>query len=253
MKLIEDEQVYYDLNPRLFTLGSKSLFWLVNSILLALWLWYKVDLLALLETKVESIAILSWVVLKFSHNIWILPPLLCGLVIAVARIMWTEYAYLLVSLSLLILLQWFYPEIEDLGPRILLILSLLFLFYQEYVRVATQYIVTNFRIEFITPGFRTRSRTVFFSKIQDIQMSVGIFGKIFGYGTIIPITSSGLGTGAIESQVHAGAQLANSAMLGVSAGHSSKTIDEKSEYALHDIPWVEEVHQHILSAMSKNP
>lgn len=251
MKLINDEQVYYELNPRLFTLGSKSLFWLTNVILLGVWLIYKLDLLVLIESKVESIAILSWVVLKFSHNIWIIPPLLCGLVIAVTRIMWREYAYLLVSLSLLITFQWFYPEIEDLGPRILFVLSLLLLFYQEYVRVGTRYMVTNFRIEFLTPGFQTKSRTVFYSKIQDIQMNVGIFGKIFGYGTIIPITSSGLGTGAVESQVHVGGQVANSVMAGVSAGHSSKVIDENSEYALHDVPWVEEVHQHILGAMTR--
>ncbi|MCO4781027.1 MAG: PH domain-containing protein [Candidatus Cloacimonetes bacterium] len=251
MKLIDDEQVYYELNPRLLTLGSKSLFWLMNVVLLGVWLLYKLDLLAFIDSKVESIAILSWFVLKFSHNIWIVPPVLCGLVIAVTRIMWREYSYLLVSLSLLIILQWFYPEIEDLGPRVLFMLSLLFLFYQEYVRVGTKYMVTNFRIEFLKPGFKTRSRTVFYSKIQDIQMHVGIFGKIFGYGTIIPITSSGLGTGAMESQVHVGGQVANSVMAGVSAGHSSKVIDENSEYALHDIPWVEEVHQHILSFMTR--
>lgn len=250
MNLIDDEKVYYELNPRLLTLGSKSLFWLVNSVLLSVWLIYKLDILNLIETKVESIAILSWVVLKFSHNIWILPPLLCGLIIAITRIMWKEYAYLLVSLSSLIVLQWFSPQIQDLGPRLLLILSLCFLFYQEYVRVGTRYMVTNFRIEFLTPGFSTKTRTVFYTKIQDIQMNVGVFGKIFGYGTIIPITSSGLGTGAIESQVHVGANV-NAAMLGVTAGHSSKTIDEHSEYAMHDVPWVAEVHQHILSMMAK--
>lgn len=251
MKLVENEEVFYELNPRLFTLGSKSLFWLMNVILLGVWLFFKLDILVFIEAKVESIPILSLLVLKFSHNIWIIPPIVCGLVIAVTRIMWREYAYLLVSLSLLILFQWFCPEIQDLGPRILFVLSILLFLYQEYVRVETRYLVTNLRIEFLTPGIRTRSRTVFYSKIQDIQMHVGIFGRIFGYGTIIPITSSGLGMGAMESQVHVGGQVANSVMAGVSAGHSSKVIDENSEYALQDIPWVEEVHQHILGSMTK--
>ena len=47
-------------------------------------------------------------------------------------------------------------------------------------------------------------RQVRYNHIEDIKMEQGIFGTIFGFGTVLPLTGSGLGTGTDESMVAGG-------------------------------------------------
>jgi hypothetical protein len=77
----------------------------------------------------------------------------------------------------------------------------------ELYRRSHKYIVTNLRI--ISKGgvLTKRERTIRYDKIADIDAQQGILGQIFGFGTIIPISESGLGLGADKSLAAAGVEV----------------------------------------------
>ena len=47
-------------------------------------------------------------------------------------------------------------------------------------------------------------RQVRYNHIEDIKLSQSIFGRFFGFGTVIPLTGTGLGTGTDEAMLASG-------------------------------------------------
>ena len=74
----------------------------------------------------------------------------------------------------------------------------------DFYRRGHEYILTNYRIIMLLGFLGTKMRDVLYSKITDTVLEQGFLGKIFGYGTIIPLTASGLGTGADAAKVAVG-------------------------------------------------
>jgi len=105
-----------------------------------------------------------------------------------------------------------YSDMEDtMGfgrwfiPGVTAVVGLIGLFSVDFYRRSFTYFLTDNRIVLQSNFLMNRSeRQVRYNHIEDIKMEQGIFGTIFGYGTVLPLTGSGLGTGTDESMVVAG-------------------------------------------------
>ena len=117
--------------------------------------------------------------------------------------------------------RWFIPGMTA-------VVGLIGLFSVDFYRRSFTYFLTDNRIVLQSNFLMNRSeRQVRYNHIEDIKMEQGIFGTIFGYGTVLPLTGSGLGTGTDESMVVAGSGTEIKGMslgIGGASRNSSRSI-----------------------------
>jgi hypothetical protein len=103
------------------------------------------------------------------------------------------------------------------------------------------YYLTNNRIVLKSSFLMNNSeRQVRYNHIEDIKMEQGVVGTLFGYGTVLPLTGSGLGTGSDESMVivGSGAEVKGLGSIGLAGGSrsSSKRIRHNPHDCLFGVP-----------------
>ncbi|MGB1697027.1 MAG: PH domain-containing protein [Thermoplasmatota archaeon] len=127
-----------------------------------------------------------------------------GAAIAVAAIRWRVFfGYLLAGiLATVITAVWFKGDEADALPFWLALTSIPALGWMEIQRVSHSYILTNLRILFRGGTMVSMERQIRYESITDIDGKQSILGRIFGYGTLIPITQSGFGLGNDTSQAN---------------------------------------------------
>ena len=117
--------------------------------------------------------------------------------------------------------RWFIPGLTAL-------VGLIGLFSVDFYRRSFTYYLTDNRIVLQSSFLMNRSeRQVRYNHIEDIKMEQGIFGTILGYGTVLPLTGSGLGTGTDESMVVGGTGTEVKGMslgIGGAARNSSRSV-----------------------------
>lgn len=130
-------------------------------------------------------------------------------------------------------------DTKDFGtwfiPSLTAGVALLGLFSVEFYRRSFTYFLTDNRIVLKSNFLMNRSeRQVRYNHIEDIKLEQGIIGSIIGYGTVLPLTGSGLGTGTDESMVVAGsgAELKGLGSLGIAAG--SRSSSKRTRHNPHD-------------------
>ena len=97
------------------------------------------------------------------------------------------------------------------------------------------YYLTNNRIVLKSSFLMNNSeRQVRYNHIEDIKMEQGVVGTIFGYGTVLPLTGSGLGTGSDESMVivGSGAEVKGLGSIGLAGG--SRSSSKRIRHNPHD-------------------
>tara|TARA_B100000686_G_scaffold18213_1_gene16870 strand:- start:2414 stop:3307 length:894 start_codon:yes stop_codon:yes gene_type:complete len=145
--------------------------------------------------------------------------------------------------------QWknldFMGDTMDFGrvfiPGITIAVSLVGIFSVDFYRRSFTYFLTDNRIVLKSSFLMNRSeRQVRYNHIEDIKLEQGIIGSIFGYGTVLPLTGSGLGTGTDESMVVAGAgsDVKGLGSVGIAGGSrsSSKKIRHNPNDCLFGVP-----------------
>ena len=75
----------------------------------------------------------------------------------------------------------------------------------EVYRRRHVYIITNYRIITKKGFIRKEERGLMYDKITDVYVSQGILGRIFNFGTVIPISGSGFGLGSDSAYAFGGA------------------------------------------------
>ena len=130
--------------------------------------------------------------------------------------------------------RWFIPLLTLLvgGGGIVLV--------NQYRRSFTYYL-TDIRIamhqDFL--GISKDERQVRYNHIEDIKLKQSIFGRIFGFGTVVPVTGSGLGTGTDEAMMIAavGGE-AKGFAAGMAAGsrRSSRRASDDPRDTLYGVP-----------------
>src|SRR5712692_3114225 len=81
-------------------------------------------------------------------------------------------------------------------PVLLAASSVLGIVLVEFYRRGHRYFVTNHRLILSKRAFASSTiRETYYDRISDLVISQGILGRIFDFGTIIPVSQAGLGTG----------------------------------------------------------
>jgi hypothetical protein len=129
------------------------------------------------------------------------------------------------------------------------LLSLVGILFVESYREAHTFYVTDMRIVTEVRFGSTKRNELSFDKINNIVLDQGLFGSIFNFATIIPVTASGLGMGSDFSAVSVGAQGQRAwGTLGaqVTGGRTVQTPRARSMYCLFGVSDPESV-QNLLS------
>jgi hypothetical protein len=194
----------------------------------------------------------------FPFILWGLVLLLIGVVASLVAIQWSIFfLYLAVfagGLSLIFWQQW-----ENESALFLLVYSIAvsiggFLIVELYRR-SHKYIITNLRIIFKGGVLTKRERTIRYDKVADIDAKQGIFGQIFGFGTIIPVSQSGFGLGSDKTMAAGGLAVGTkkAKFFGlVGGGKEVQTPIARSYYELHGVYPYKEVKQLVEDLMQSH-
>lgn len=173
---------------------------------------------------------------KFFLTAWLLMILIPGIIIALTQINWKWFA---LFIAMVVFITGLKIEFGlDLNQINLLLISfgILGAFGTEIWRRRHRYYITDLRIVTECLGKR---REVFYDRIVDLILEGSLLGRIFNFGSVTPLTGSGIGTGMDISLI--GTSMSKSLkgkMLGVMFG-GGKTISTpraRSPYILYGIP-----------------
>jgi membrane protein YdbS with pleckstrin-like domain len=205
LTLLEREKVERELSPHVLSFLGPYL----ASIYLIFWtivVYYLVTELPAVTTFLQNNISEPSAQIIF-YLLWSAGIAVVGIALALVKIKWTIF-YLYVAFILGgVVLGWKYGGAmpENLLFIYSFVVSAAGVIIADLYRSSHKYILTNFRI--ITQGglVKSHERTLRYSNITDLEISQGVIGRIFRFGTIIPITASGLGIGSDQSIALGGA------------------------------------------------
>jgi len=120
-------------------------------------------------------------------------------------------------------------------PGLTVSVGLLGIFSVNAYRRSFTYYLTDNRIVLQSHFLMNRSeRQVRYNHIEDIKMEQGFVGTIFGYGTVLPLTGSGIGTGSDESMVMAGGGTEVTGLGKIGFAGGSRTSSKRIRHNPHD-------------------
>lgn len=148
-----------------------------------------------------------------------------GLIAAMSQIKWRLFgAYLFAGIVAIVLdVIWKSADYDVAVPLVLAGFGIIGVFVAELARRKHLYIVTNVRLLFSGGYLIKRERQLRYESITDLDISQGPLGRMFDYGTLIPITQSGFGLGTDEATIAAGVGVgadAGKAKVGIGIGGS---------------------------------
>lgn len=122
---------------------------------------------------------------------------LIGVIASLLRIKWSIFfAFMGVGLTLVVVNTAYLGLPTDLFvPITLAAVSVPVVLYVDLGRRSHKFVLTNMRILFRGGAFVAKERQLRYEGITDLDVTQGLFGKMFNYGTIIPVTQSGFGLG----------------------------------------------------------
>ena len=144
--------------------------------------------------------------------IWAVALSVFGIGVSVLTIRWSVFGTFvaIIALALYITLQ--APEVGAnpfFLPLYSVVMALVGMALVDLYRRTHTYVVTDLRL-ILRAGILTKSeRSILFENVTDLETKQGVLGRIFRYGHIIPVTASGLGTGAEEAFAGGGAGAQN--------------------------------------------
>ncbi len=288
LALIPGERIFEKTCPHLFSMFYLYLAWLyiagvgIATIYFRPGLW---EILGATSLGTNAAPILFWV-------IWSLAILIPGLILAFWRIHWS---WLLLAIGLVlvglllenqkdyiaakvkiyletsILAQvlgtmlkedwpWVYEWCTKIHKQeianywLMGIGSLGFILANIYRR-SHQYYITNRRVITRFGFFITRERDLLYSKIEDLVVHRDPLGRFFNFGTLIPISASGIGTGTDQAIFMVGGEqklpIGPSLKVIIGGGHSITVPKAPSFYSLYGIPNPEKLRNLILQEMER--
>jgi hypothetical protein len=173
---------------------------------------------------------------------WGLVLMLVGVIASLIAIRWMIFfLYLAVFVSAIAIMIWQNWLNKDTAPVFIpfysVAISIIGFLMVEIYRRSHQYIITNLRIILLS-GFLTKTElSIRYDKIT-VFGKQSILGQIFNFGTIIPITQSGLGLGSDQTLAAGGLMLGGkkAKLLGIAGGGKEvQTPRSRSSYELHGV------------------
>lgn len=173
---------------------------------------------------------------------WGLVLLLAGVIASLVAIRWTIFfLYLSVFASAIAIMIWQNWLNVDAAPVFIpfysVAVSIVGFLFVEIYRRSHHYIITNLRIVLMS-GFLTKTElSIRYDKIT-VYGTQSVLGQIFNFGTIIPITQSGLGLGSDQTLAAGGLMLGGkkAKLLGIAGGGKEvQTPRSRSSFELHGV------------------
>jgi len=173
--------------------------------------------------------------------VWAIGLLLAGVVASLTTVRWSILGfYAAVVISGIVLVLWFglQNDVKVFVPAFTVLVSIFGFLIVELYRRSHKYIISNQRLIFKGGIVTKQERTLRYDKISDLSSKQGVFGQIFGFGTIIPISQSGFGLGADQAFAAGGVQVGEkkAKLLGIfGGGKEVQTPMARSYFELHGV------------------
>lgn len=173
-----------------------------------------------------------------------------ALILAIFRLRWKPLVSFSLSLVAVGIAGQQFTPISSLVYQLGIWMAVLMLSFKEFQRVSTQYFLTNRRLVLKHQGTGETIRSLFLSNIQDVILKTSFLGNLLDYGTVVPLTASGIGTGSSTSSAGIHSSAGSKLGVGLSATQSAAVINAEAspEYALVCIPKAREAYRLILQA-----
>jgi len=251
LRLLDKEIVLKKLTPHVMSFISFHLVWFIPTLwgIILLWLFHAPvwdDINLGVETGMAAV-------------IWSIGLVLCGIVASLIFVRWLIMLGYITIIGAGLILGWHWDVLDASSvylPTYTITLFILGLPIVEVYRRSHRYVLTNLRILLRGGILRVKERCLRYEKITDIDANQGILGKIFDFGTIIPITPSGFGMGNDEAFAAAGAEMSPRKRLGffgfVGGSRGVNTPRTRSYYELHGAYPYGEVRNLLESMVQQN-
>jgi hypothetical protein len=115
------------------------------------------------------------------------------------------------------------------------ILCFLLLVLIELKRRSHRYVLTNFRLITQTNFLVRKQREILLSRVTETVRQQDLIGRMFNFGTVLPIAESGLGMGSDFAVMGAGIGIGKGG-LAVAGGKSVNVARSLSEFELFNVP-----------------
>jgi uncharacterized membrane-anchored protein YitT (DUF2179 family) len=191
-----------ELRPHPLAFAGMYVFWVyVLGVSLASWHYH-----SLLAEKASGLPLIGGLASAYVPlTAWFLAIFVPALIYSVVKISW-RYTGLavLIGLVLPLISKYFLGELYPHAYVIGVLSGILGIVAVELHRRAHRFLVTERGLVMEYRGAKHVRRELLYSRITDLVLEKGWLGKIFGFGNIIPVTASGIGTGEDVSGVAAG-------------------------------------------------
>ncbi len=238
-----------ELRPHPLAFAGMYVFWVyVLVVSIAAWMYH-----GSLSSRASGLPLVGGLAAEYVPlAVWFLAIFLPALVYSIVKISWRYTGLaILIALVLPLAAKYLVGELYPYAYWIGIASGLLGVVSVELHRRAHRFLVTERGIVIEYRGVKHIRRELLYSRITDLVMEKGGLGKIFGFGNIIPLTASGIGTGEDVSGVMAGVGAGKGVAGGVAVagGRTVSVPRTRSYYMLYAVPHPEKVYDVIVEAM----
>lgn len=264
--LAADEELMFYARPHPLAMLSLMLFWLFIAGLGVFYIVFHKDIVNYFSADLFKLGSLQFISNNAYNIVWAASLLLPLVVMAVFRINFGYVIVLLLLIAARVLIWWKAEEVLGIKPVphphlenfLLIAAGIVGVAGVELFRRGHRYYVTTHRIVARFGNLSVSERYVLFSKIDDLMLQKSLIGRIFNFGTVIPITSSGIGMGqdlAIAGASAGGGKGPVGAGLFAAGGKVKNVPRDLSIYVLYRVSRPEEARDMILEEMQcrENP
>lgn len=254
--LMPGEEPLLKARPHFLAMFGLTVFWFLMAVLGVVYITTYPALMDLLQSKVK----MEFLVKHAYDVIWFASILIPLLVMAIFRINFGYVLTLLVISIAHIILRWKVEPLLKLDEGLhahlenLLLIAVGFIGMVgcEFFRRGHRYYLTTQRLVARFGMMKISERSVLYSKIDDVILQKNFLGSLFNFGTVIPLTSTGLGMGQDMAIAGAGVGAGTGSIgagLFAAGGKGQNVPRELSFYVLYRIKKPEEARNIILREM----
>ncbi|RLE56423.1 MAG: hypothetical protein DRJ30_02105 [Candidatus Methanomethylicota archaeon] len=228
MNLREKEIVLMEIQPHPIAFMDLYIIFLVP-ILINIYLIFKANYIVGSILQILNVELLSEDQMKMI--IWTLMNIFPFIIMFLVKsaVKWLLIGSLMIIVAIIIKIQ-YGVSCEILG----IIFGIIGLGLTNIYRKAHKYYITNERIVMEFKFIRHKHREIELRDIRELIVEKGIIGRILDVGTILPITSSGLGIGEDISMIGGAGKIKN-INIGIGAGRTIKVPRGRSPYTLFGV------------------
>ena len=244
-----NEKVVAELSPHPLAFAGVITLWIYTLVIAAVTWAYS----SKISSHVNSTPIIGKFLAPYAPYVLLsLAIFIAFLIYSIIKISWRHvFIALLITVVPFMLYNYFHIRLWYMFPT-LMALSALALVLIDLHRRAHKYVITDRRIIFSYKGpFKTVRRDLVYSRITDLVLEKSLLGKLLDFGNIIPITSSGIGSGEDLSAAVVGVGGGGKVSVGaaVIAGRGVKVPRSRSFYILYNVPHPNKVYEAIIEAV----